>query len=89
MKMLTVEILKDHGSGKLEIAGRCCRDPICLGDEMHFDTDPTIRIRVDQIEMYRRKVDALPHGYVGTIYAALISGCAPAPGGKLLSASPD
>lgn len=74
MKMMTVEVVVAHDDNQIEIAGRCCRDPIAVGDELSVDSSTDTLLRVLKIEVYRKDVLLLHHGYVGTLFAELIRG---------------
>lgn len=67
MKSLLVHFAKEHGEGRLEIAGMCCEDPIYLEDELAIEGKAS-RLRVLSIEVHGRQVDCLHSGYVGNLF---------------------
>jgi hypothetical protein len=67
MKSLLVHFAKEHGDGRVEIAGRCSEDPIYLEDELGIEGSAS-RMRVLSIEVYGKQVDCLPTGYVGNLF---------------------
>lgn len=68
MKSLLIHFAKDHGEGRLELAGRCCEDPIFVQDELSIEGKNETRLRVVSIELYGKQVDCLPSGYVGNLF---------------------
>jgi hypothetical protein len=68
MKSLIVHFAKDHGEGRLEMAGRCCDDPIFLRDELAIEGKEKTRLRVLSVEVYGKQVDCLHGGYVGNLF---------------------
>lgn len=67
MKSLIVHFAKEHGV-RVEIAGRCCEDPIFVGDELIVEGQTDSRLRVLSIEVYGKQVDCLHSGYVGNLF---------------------
>jgi hypothetical protein len=64
MKTLLVHFAKDHGEGRIEIAGRCVADDIHLNDELCIE-GRAFKLKVISIEVYGKQVEVLYSGYVG------------------------
>ena len=74
MKRLTVEVIVDEPGKSLEITGRCCRDGICVGDELMVESLPTSKVRIAAITLFGRRVGCLHTGYVGTVFVEIVAG---------------
>ncbi|MFZ2280481.1 MAG: hypothetical protein WAW39_21975 [Prosthecobacter sp.] len=77
MKSLLIHFAKDHGNGRLELAGRCSEDPIWVGDEFTIEGNEETRLRVLTIEVYGRQVHCLERGYVGNLFVQQADPVAP------------
>jgi len=77
MKLFTVENLKSLDENSLELGGRNCRDSIAVGDSLSVEARPSAIVKVIEIEVYRRLVKELHHGYVGTLRVEVLSGDGP------------
>ncbi len=71
---MTVEIIVDEPGKPLQIAGRCCRDGICVGDKLAVEGTPTSVVRITGINVYNRWVDCLHTGYTGTVSVEVVAG---------------
>lgn len=78
MKLFLIESIA-HVENIWELAGRNCRDAIRVGDELTVQNKPTSVVRVAGIEVYRKSVDELHHGYVGTLFVECVMGDCPDP----------
>jgi len=85
-KLLTIEAAVRLSDRLVEVAGRCCREPICIGDNLSLSDDDGMQFRVARIEVYHRSVECLEHGYVGTLCLESIDGREPPIGGTLVDA---
>jgi len=74
MKMLTVEIVEKLGENKFWVTGRCCEDDLHVGDILWSDNLPAVSVLVKRIELYRKNVNVLHHGYVGGVIVEILTG---------------
>ena len=81
---MTVEIIVDEPGKPLQIAGRCCRDDIRVGDELEVEGLPTSVVRITGINVYNRWVDCLHTGYTGTVNVVVVAGETPPLDGVLV-----
>lgn len=68
----TVERIEFVGSGKFMIAGRNCKDELHRGDQLivhdETGTKSTFEFCVDEITLYNRNVETVPHGHTAGLF---------------------
>lgn len=87
MKSMLIHFAKDHGNGRWELAGRCCEAPLFIDDELIVEGRDATWMRVVSIELYGKKIDSLPSGYVGNLFVQQVPPVQPLM--KLVGCHPD